>query len=243
MSKLILMFFMIPTLLGFNMSYGFGIVRKNNHERPDIGSKYNNIINNHNACYIGKDEKLMYLTFDMGYENGYTNTILDTLKDNNVKASFFVTGHYMETNKDLILRMYNEGHIVGNHTYHHIDITKANKEKIEEELDLINNKYKEITNSDMKKYVRPPEGRFNDQSLTILDDLGYKTIFWSLAYKDWDRNKQNGIDYMLTNTTNYFHNGAIILLHAVSKDNNDGLDKMIKEAINMGYSFDSLDNL
>lgn len=240
--KKILLILLFPVLLGFSKPFGFGIVKSKNHERPNVG-KYSKILDNHNSFYIGKDSKEIYLTFDMGYENGNTEIILNTLKEKDVKATFFVTGYYLEKNNELIKRMNDDGHIVANHTWNHIDITKSNKELIEKETESVREEYKNITGCEMEKYIRPPKGTFNDESLSILDDLGYKTVFWSLAYKDWETKNQKGEDYAFNSVTEQLHNGAIILLHAVSNDNTHALGKIIDEARNMGYNFINIDNI
>lgn len=233
--KALLLCLMIP----FLASWGFGVTNKG--KNPDIGS-YEEILNKHNAIYVGKKENV-YFTFDTGYETGNTSKILDTLKEKNVKATFFVTGHFMKTNKDLIKRMCEEGHIVGNHTWGHPKISKIGNEKIEEEINKLNNEYEEIIGSKMPKYFRPPCGDFDERSLTKLDEMGYKTVFWSLAYKDWLKDEVKGANYAYDSVMSKIHGGAIILLHTVSKDNTDALGKIIDGCREKGYIIANIDSI
>ena len=168
---------------------------------------------------------------------------LDVLKEHQVPALFFVTGHFMEQNPELVKRMADEGHIVGNHTWHHPDLAKVNKEKFNEELQLVEDKYKEITGQEMVRYLRPPEGHFNQQMLDWAKERGYYTILWSLAYMDWDVNKQKGADYAYNQILARMHPGAIVLMHSISSDNAECLNKLIPELRNEGYEFKSLQYL
>lgn len=197
--------------------------------------------------YVGSsDKKHIYLTFDEGYENGYTSKILDTLKSNNVKVAFFVTDSYIKSNKDLIKRMVDEGHIVGNHTVNHKSMPQIaikGFNAYEKELTQVENTFKEITGKEMPKFFRPPMGKYSEKSLYYAEKLGYKSIFWSFAYKDYDEKKQPGEDYAKKHIIDSTHNGAIYLLHAMSKTNSDILDNLIKEWKNKGYEFESLSKL
>lgn len=222
---------------------GFGIVKPKNHERPYPGKEIAEMLNGDMNYYIGKDNKNIYLTFDMGYENNMTSDILDTLKKENVKACFFVTGHYVRENKDLLMRMINEGHIIANHTNKHKDLTKLSEEEILKEVRDLEDMFKEATNSSLSSYVRPPEGKFDERVLKVLNDKGYKNVLWSLAYVDWKINEQKGKENAYKNIVDYIHNGAIILLHGVSSDNRDALEDIIKELKEQGYNFSSLDEL
>lgn len=223
---------------------GWGIPKGENHEQPWPGQEYEDIVRNNDAYYIGPaDQKNIYLTFDCGYENGNTPLILDVLKKNNVPALFFVTGHFMEQNPELVKRMVEDGHIIGNHTWHHPDLSKVNKEKFNEELQLIEDKYKELTGQEMVRYLRPPEGHFNQQMLDWAKERGYYTILWSLAYMDWDVNKQKGADYAYNQILARMHPGAIVLMHSISIDNAECLEKLIPELRNQGYEFKSLQYL
>lgn len=225
-----------------NKIYGWGFVRKKGSP-PQVTLEEQERLQKYDAFYIGNgEEKKIYLTFDEGYENGFTDDILDVLRDNGVKAAFFVTMPYLEGEQALVGRMIDEGHIVGNHTVHHPNLSKCSVEEVKSELNALNEKSIELYGYEMK-YMRPPEGAYSERTLAVAQDLGYKTIFWSHAYKDWDVNVQKGADYAISQVVPYFHNGEILLLHAVSKDNADSLDSIIKQAKKQGYTFESLDNL
>ncbi|MBC5682907.1 delta-lactam-biosynthetic de-N-acetylase [Ruminococcus hominis] len=189
-------------------------------------------------------EKVLYLTFDAGFENGNTPIILDALKKHNAPATFFVVGTYIESNPDLIKRMEKEGHIVGNHTYHHPDMTKLSSlSAFEKELKDVENAYNNVTGKEMTKFYRPPQGKYNENNLQMAKELGYHTFFWSLAYVDWQENnqptKEEAFDKLLTRV----HPGAIVLLHSTSKTNGEILDELLTKWEEMGYQFKSLDNI
>ncbi len=242
--KKIILFLILSIFITFNLktnAYGFGLVNKKGM-RPNIG-KYENILKNNNAIYIGDDKKELYLTFDCGYENGYTNQILDALKKTNTKAIFFITGHYLNSASDIVLRMINEGHIIGNHTYSHKDFTKSSNEEILKDINRLEILFKEKTDKEMSKYVRPPRGEFDERSLKLLNKNGYISVFWSLAYVDWNKDIFNNNDYSYRQVMKKIHNGAIILMHTVSKDNAVDLTKIILKLKNDGYIFKSLDSM
>ena len=235
----------MPLMLLININafaLGFGLSNIGNNKRPNAGS-YKNIIENNGGVYIGPDDNCIYLTFDCGYENGYTISILDTLKENDVKAIFFITGHYLNTNKDIIRRMIEDGHLIGNHTYSHKDFSKSSNKEILDDIKHLESVFKQEFNINMSKYVRPPRGDFDERSLKLLNENSYKTVFWSLAYVDWDKTKFNNNDYSYSNVIRRIHNGAIILMHTVSKDNENDLDKIIKRLKNDGYIFKSINNV
>ncbi|MCD8390517.1 MAG: delta-lactam-biosynthetic de-N-acetylase, partial [Firmicutes bacterium] len=216
---------------------------KNKNAAPDISADDAALLEAYDGYYIDETKpKAIYLTFDEGYENGYTSKILDILQAQNVKAAFFVTGPYLESQGDLIRRMLDEGHIVGNHTVNHINMAQADAETVKAELDGLSQKCEELYGVGMK-YVRPPEGTFSERSLAVCRDMGYKTVLWSFAYKDWDVNAQQGGEYAVNQITPYFHDGEIMLLHAVSSDNAAALEEVIRLARERGYEFRSLDEL
>ena len=224
-----------------NKKIGWGIKRAENHEQPDLGSSNLKLLQEYDGIAMGNNEdKFVYLTFDNGYEAGYTAKILDTLKENNIKATFFITAHYLNTAPELVERMISEGHIVGNHTVNHKSMPDLNDEKIKEEIMNLHTVVCEKFNYEMK-YVRPPMGEFSERTLSIIKSLGYKTTMWSLAYDDWDENKQGRETYAKNKIVSNIHNGSIVLLHANSKDNCNILDDCIKEIKQMGYEFKSLD--
>lgn len=202
-------------------------------------------IKNYNVYYLGdKTKKELYLTFDEGYENGNTFKILDILKENKVPAAFFVTKPYIKQNPELIKRMVNEGHLVCNHSSHHPSMaTIIDKASFAKEFTDVEDEYKKLIGKDMPKYFRPPMGKFSELSLKYTDDLGYSSIFWSFAYKDWLVDSQPSITYAKDKILSKTHNGGIILLHAVSKTNTNILDDILKEWAKMGYEMKSLDEL
>ncbi len=190
---------------------------------------------------MGNSEKnYIYLTFDMGYEAGYTAHILDVLKENNVKALFFITGHYLNTQEELVKRMIEEGHAVGNHTVNHKALTTLSDEQIKSEIMTLHNALYDKLGYEMT-YFRPPKGEYSQKVLSIVTGLGYKTVLWSSAYDDWDENKQGREEYGKKKILDNLHNGCVLLLHATSKDNSNILDAVIKEAQNMKYEFKSID--
>lgn len=198
----------------------------------------------YDAYYMEEtEEKVLYLTFDAGYENGYMPAILDALKKHNVQATFFVVGHYLESSPDLVKRMVEEGHIVGNHSYHHPDMSQMGKEEFQKELGELETLYKEICGEEMTKFYRPPQGKFSESNLQIAKELGYKTFFWSLAYMDWDVNQQPSHEEAIDKLTKRIHPGAIVLLHSTSKTNAEILDELLTKWEEMGYVFKSLEQL
>ena len=187
-----------------------------------------------------KNSNSIYLTFDLGYEAGYTEKILDTLKENNVKAVFFITGHYLNSEPELVKRMIEEGHIVGNHTVNHKSLVNLSDEEIKKEIMDLHNCLYEKFGYEMS-YFRPPKGEFSERVLKLAKDLGYKAVLWSNAYDDWDEKNQNREDYGKSKILDNLHNGCVLLLHGTSKDNSNILDYVIKEATSKGYEFKSLD--
>ena len=197
------------------------------------------------AAYVGSaDEKVLYLTFDAGYENGYTDEILDVLQKQDVKAAFFLVGDYLERNGNLVRRMVEEGHIVGNHTASHPDMSKiSDKAAFSRELQEVETLFHQITGKELPKFYRPPQGVYSQNNLEHAKELGYKTVFWSLAYADWDNNKQPTRDYAFSKLLPRTHNGAVILLHATSKTNAEILDELLTTWKDQGYRFETIDQL
>ena len=223
----------------------WGIPKKDPGEvQPYPGTAYDRVVRENDAYYIGNpDDNAVYLTFDCGYENGNLPAILDALRDARVPALFFLTGHFMEEEPDLVLRMVNEGHLVGNHTYDHPNLTTVSQERFFDELSRAEEKFYEITGVEMAKYLRPPEGRFNQQMLDWARDAGYYTILWSLAYVDWHVNDQKGGAYAHEKVMKRIHPGAIILLHSTSSDNADAMADLVPSIREAGYEFKSLQYL
>lgn len=224
-----------------NKKIGWGIKRNDNHEQPDLGSNNIKLLNTYEGIAMGNNEdKYVYLTFDEGYEAGYTSKLLDILKENNVKAAFFITAHYLNTQPELVQRMIEEGHIVGNHTVNHKSMPDLTDEKVKEEIMKLHTTVYEKFNYEMK-YIRPPMGEFSERTLDLIKSLGYTTTMWSVAYDDWDENKQGREEYGKDKIISNVHNGAVILLHANSVDNSNILGECIKQIKEMGYEFKSLD--
>ena len=199
----------------------------------------------YDAVYLGDPaEKVLYLTFDAGYENGCTEKILDVLKAHNVPAAFFLVGNYMERNADLVRRMVEEGHIVGNHTMHHYDMSKlSDKESFSKELTELEGLFQDITGKQLPKYYRPPQGTYSEENLKMAQELGYKTVFWSLAYVDWNNDAQPTREQALEKLLPRTHNGAVVLLHSTSSTNAQILDELLTAWEQQGYRFESIDQL
>lgn len=238
---ILLLFVLLNINPVLNASSGWGFRKNSNNERPDIGS-YEEIIDGL-AYYLGEDEKTVYLTFDVGYDNGNLEKILDTLKEKNIKACFFVTGDFVNRFSELLIRIKQEGHLIGSHTYNHRDITKLSYDELKNELDLLDKKVFELCGEGIDPYFRPPEGKFDRRSLEIVKELGYNTIFWSIAYVDWYQDKSFGKEYVLKNVINNLHNGAICLMHTVSSDNANYLENVIDEIYNKSYSIKNIDSI
>ncbi len=224
-----------------NKKVGWGIKREDNHQQPDLGTYNKKIMDQYDGICMGNAEgKYVYLTFDEGYEAGYTEKILAVLKENEVPAAFFITAHYLNTQPDLVKQMIDGGHIVGNHTVNHKSMPDLSDEEIRSEVMNLHTAVYEKFGYEMK-YIRPPKGEYSERTVAYTNTLGYKTVMWSFAYDDWDENKQGREEYGKQKILDNIHPGAVILLHATSKDNSNILDSCIKEIKNMGYEFKSLD--
>ena len=213
--------------------------------QPPVGNASSEEPAKYDAYYCSDSkEKVLYLTFDAGFENGCTGEILDVLKKEKVPAAFFLVGTYMKENGDLVKRMAKEGHIVGNHTMHHPDMSAITDEAaLKEELEGVEKIYKEVTGKEMQKFYRPPQGKFSTSNLEQAKKLGYTTVFWSLAYVDWYVDKQPTREEALEKLLPRTHNGAVILLHSTSKTNAKILQELIKRWKDEGYTFKSLKEL
>lgn len=225
--------------------YHFGFKRSKNGSIPSVDQEgFKPLLEKYEAIFLGDtSRKEIYLTFDNGYENGYTQPILDVLAEKKVPAAFFVTGHYVKSQPDLIKRMVAEGHIVGNHSWSHPDMTTLSDAQIEEELRKVKDAVAELTGQKEMSYLRPPRGIFDERVLAASRKAGYTNVFWSIAYADWDTKKIRGAEYAYDKVMSQLHPGAVILLHSVSKDNADALGRIIDEARRQGYEFKSLDEL
>lgn len=190
------------------------------------------------------DEKVLYLTFDAGYENGNTAPILDALKKHNVSATFFVVGTYIESEPELIRRMVEEGHTVGNHTWHHPDMSQiSDMDSFKKEITDVEDAFLDVTGQEMTKYYRPPQGKYNEANLQMAIELGYKTFFWSLAYVDWYEDDQPTKEEAFDKLLGRIHPGAIALLHSTSSTNAAILDELLTKWEEMGYQIRPLSEL
>ena len=210
-----------------------------------IGNAGVDQLKQYDAAYIGDTaEKVLYLTFDAGYENGCTAKILDTLNKHNVSAGFFLVGNYIEKNADLVRRMAEEGHIVANHTMHHYDMSRlTDKAAFRKELTDLENLYRETVGQEMPKYYRPPQGIYSEENLAMAKEMGYKTVFWSLAYVDWNNDAQPTKEQAFAKLLPRTHNGAVVLLHSTSATNAEILDELLTMWKGEGYRFGTLEEL
>ena len=212
---------------------------------PPIGNAGKDQLRQYQAAYIGNtNEKVLYLTFDAGYENGCTAKILDTLKEKQVPAAFFLVGNYIRQSPDLVRRMVAEGHIVGNHTMHHYDMSRlSDKAAFSKELTDLEALYKETVGQELPKFYRPPQGIYSEENLKMAQELGYKTLFWSLAYVDWNNDAQPTREAAFAKLLPRTHNGAVVLLHSTSKTNAEILGELIDKWKEAGYRFGTLEEL
>lgn len=212
---------------------------------PPIGNAGKDQLRQYQAAYIGNvGEKVLYLTFDAGYENGCTAKILDTLKEKQVPAAFFLVGNYIRQSPDLVRRMVAEGHTVGNHTMHHYDMSRlSDKAAFSKELTDLEALYKETVGQELPKFYRPPQGIYSEENLKMAQELGYKTLFWSLAYVDWNNDAQPTKEAAFAKLLPRTHNGAVVLLHSTSKTNAEILGELIDKWKEAGYRFGTLDEL
>lgn len=223
---------------------GWGLGLNKNHTTPTGSYPRSGFsLKKYNALYVGNTKKkVMYFTFDCGYENGNTAKILDTLKKNDIKAVFFLTKAFVNQRPDLVKRMKKEGHLIGNHTCNHINLAKSSTQKIKEEIKGVETLVKEKTGYTLDKFVRPPEGAYSEKSLKLLQDMGYTTVFWSLAWFDYDVNNQPAVSTVVDKFKTYHHKGMIPLIHNTSSADTKALPQIIEYMKSQGYTFDRLDN-
>lgn len=225
-----------------NTAYAWWFTRNENHEQS--GEPKDCDLSKYDAFYVvNVPDKRIYLTFDCGYENGYTGELLDVLKKEKVTAAFFVTQTFIRDNVDLVKRMKKEGHLVCNHTVHHPSLPTCSIEDQKEEILECEKYMKEATGYDMDLFLRPPKGEYSERTLQLIKDLGYTTVFWSIAYLDYDINNQPSAEYVIEHFKKYYHPGAIPLIHNVSVANRDALLHVIKNLKKEGYSFGTLYDL
>lgn len=227
-------------------TYCWGLGQNTRHQKPAGSGPRGWKLKKYNAYYVGphsKKDKVVYLSFDCGYEAGYTKRILNTLKKCKVKAIFFVTEAYIKETPKLVKRMKREGHLVGNHTCTHPQMSKLGVKRLKREILQCARTMKKLTGYEMDKFIRPPEGNFSMRSVKVAQSLGYATIFWSLAYYDYDTNRQPGKEYVINRFKTYYHNGMIPLIHAVSKSNTQALPTVIKYLKKKGFRYGTLDEI
>lgn len=231
------------TLSNTLMAWWF--MKNENHQPPSAQEEID--LSLYDAWYVKTDlkegEKPVFLTFDCGYENGYTAGMLDVLKKHVAPAAFFLCKHFIKDQPELVKRMKEEGHIVGNHTSNHICMPEADERTIREEIADNASYMKEATGYEMDPFFRPPKGEYSERTLQITKDMGYTTVFWSLAYLDYDVNNQPGADYVVEQFNKYIHPGAIPLIHNVSESNAQALDTVLTNLEKEGYTFHSLKEL
>ena len=222
--------------------------RNPEHKQPTLDSEFS-YIEQYGGIYVDKnhgdacEDKVIYLTFDVGYENGNVKKIMDVLKSENVRGSFFILGNVIEKEPELVKQMVNDGHLVCNHTFTHQNLTGKDKNVLVDEIKALEDAYKNLTGKEMSKFFRPPEGTFDKQMLERINALGYKTVFWSFAYADWDNDKQMTREKAMQKILDNIHNGAIILLHPTSATNAAILGEVIDELRAQGYRFGTLEEL
>lgn len=236
---IVIVFALIFSLMPFIdiNAYGFGFKKNNNHQIPEIGF-YDAILKENNAYYVGNKEKI-YLTFDVGYDNGHLTKYLDILKEENVQASFFVTGDFVKRFSPILKRIYDDHHLICNHSYAHKAINLMSEAEIRNDLEKLEMSYFDEIGQKMVKIFRPPEGQFDEKSLKILCKLGYKTIFWSIAHVDWKASNDDALSSVINN----LHDGAIILLHTVNTNNYENLRAIINHVRGLGYQFATVDEI
>lgn len=233
-----------PTLAQIHASENWGLGGYGDGIQP-TGIATKEELKKYDAYFVGNSEdKVIYLTFDAGYENGNTAPILDALKKHNAPATFFVVGHYLESAPELVKRMVDEGHSVGNHTYHHLDMSKiADKAAFQKEMEDVEALYTKITGEGLAMYYRPPQGKYSAENLKMAKEMGYQTFFWSLAYVDWYQDKQPSKEEAFEKLVGRIHPGAVVLLHSTSETNAKILDELLTEWEKMGYQFLPLSDL
>ena len=225
-----------------NKAVNFSLNLRDDHKKPSCAKPKGVKLKDYDAYYYGTDaykakEKVCYLTFDCGYENGYTKKILKTLKKNNIKAIFFITKQYLDENPEIVKQMKDEGHLVGNHTCNHPRLCDCSVKKIKKEIKGCAKAMKKLTGYDMDYFCRPPEGAYSERVLKVLQDMGYATMFWSLAYYDYEPSDEPGADLVVSKFKKHYFPGLMPLMHVISKSNRDALPRVIKFLTKKGYRF------
>ncbi|MEG2174830.1 MAG: polysaccharide deacetylase family protein [Oscillospiraceae bacterium] len=227
-------FLRIGALDGKAVTWGPG-TQRDDHGRPTACLGLQKTYGSYNADFIAPDAPVVTLTFDQGYENGFTATILDTLHEKNVQGVFFLTGHYVRTQPALVQRMIDEGHILGNHTNNHLNFTKCSLEEAFEDAKWMQDALREQFGYELRLF-RFPEGAFSERSLALVQQMGYRSVFWSFGYQDWDPNNQMAPADALKKVTGALHPGEVMLLHTVGKTNSLILGDLIDFIWEQGYT-------
>ena len=232
----------MPVLSSAAENWGLSFPEKG---KTPVGNATSEELAAYNAWFAASpEENIIYLTFDCGYENGNTPAILNALKRHNVQATFFVVGNFLRDNPELVKQMLKEGHTIGNHTFHHPDMSQiATKETFSRELKSVEALYKDITGKSMTRFYRPPQGKYSTENLQMAKDMGYHTFFWSLAYVDWLADAQPSKEEAFDKLLGRIHPGAIVLLHNTSRTNGEILDELLAKWEEMGYTFSTLKKL
>ncbi len=228
----------IPSFAKKDGSENWYFLSKSQNDRPRLP-----VVDEDLAKGIGKDEKVLYLTFDAGYENGNVEKTVDILKEHEVTGAFFILKHFANENPELCKKMAENKNLVCNHTANHPNITTLSAENLKAEIREMEEAYEKATGLSLAPFFRPPEGGYNQNCLQTIKDCGYRTVFWSLAWADWDNNNQKGAEYAMEKLTSRVHNGAVILLHPTSKTNTEILGDFIEKMKAQGYRFGSLEEL
>lgn len=249
-SILIISCILTNTASAENQVFSWYCKRNSKHNQPVLDQQMVDFQNydlfwcDQNHKNMSDDEKVIYLTFDAGYENGNIWKILEILEKENVNVTFFILDNLINKNKDIVNKMINDGHLVANHTMRHKDMTKIqSKDDFKKELEDLENLYKDTFNQEMPKFYRPPEGKFNLNNLVWAKELGYKTVMWSFAYADWDNGKQPSHEYAINKIMENIHNGEVMLLHPTSKTNAEILPQIIRNLKEQGFRFGTVDEL
>lgn len=244
-----LAFLVFTPAVNTNAKELFWYCKRNSEHKQPISDPQFSFLDEYGGIYVDKahgdeiEEKVIYLTFDVGYENGNVSKILDVMKDEGVVGSFFILNNVIERNPELVLRMSNEGHIVCNHTMNHPNLVGKSEEVFKNEVLGLENEYRKLTGKEMAKFFRPPEGTFDKEMLERAQSLGYKTVFWSFAYADWDNGNQPDEDAALKKILDNIHNGEIMLLHPTSETNAKIIKRLITELKAQGFTFATLDRI
>lgn len=224
--------------------YHWGFKRSTDNIPAEAGGELDALLAKYGAIYKGRpDQKIAYLTFDNGYENGFTESILTTLRDEEVPATFFLTGHYVKSAPELVRQMVKDGHLIGNHSYDHPNMARLSASEMKKEWQRFDDALRQLTDMERTYYARPPEGIFNEEVLRVGNEAGYRHMFWSIAFKDWLKDERRGADYAYNALMEQLHPGAVILMHTVAQDNAEAMPAFIRDAKKQGYTFASLDDL